>query len=276
MTQRSSVRAAARENYVAMAAAQAAEATTPLPNPPRHSESRTRVDPSAVGGGDDSHSTEPDLTARVRALYEDSAVPVVEIARLCGVTERTIYKHAAKGGWTKRYRRSQDYALAKGAGGRFIRRDDRDKPFAHGLQALDPAGRARAGVACNAASQVARVAQARALSRLRRAARLRAIDALNGALAEYARYRQGLERAATLNGARRRKAPAAPPPPSHVYRPGTGWEPSKERVRIPPSARPLSPAQAAIEQLHLRHVEAALACWQNLQGARLSGPAALT
>ena len=46
---------------------------------------------------------EQDLTARVRALYENSAVPVREIARRAGVTERTIYKYAQKGGWKARY-----------------------------------------------------------------------------------------------------------------------------------------------------------------------------
>lgn len=261
MTRRSSVRAAARENYAAMVQAKArAEESAATPGrSPRFADAR--------GEGETN-----DLTARVRALYEDSATPVRDIARLCGVTERTIYKYAAKGAWQPRYRWRTDgtrpaaFAPVKGAGGRFIRRDDRDTPFASGLKATDPAAAARAVAACEKASRLARAAFARAQAQARRAARPRAIDALNGALAAYARYRQDLEHAATLNSARRAKAPTAPPPPAQVYRPGTGWEPSKERVRIPPSARPprRSPVQAAIEHLHLRHVEVALTCWQNL------------
>ena len=44
-----------------------------------------------------------DLTARIRALYEDTSVPVREIAAIAGVTERTLYKYVEKHGWTKRY-----------------------------------------------------------------------------------------------------------------------------------------------------------------------------
>jgi hypothetical protein len=72
-----------------------------------------------------------DLTARACALYENSAVPVREIARRAGVTERTIYKYAQKGGWKARY--AWQFAPIKGVGGRFIRRADKGKPFARGL-----------------------------------------------------------------------------------------------------------------------------------------------
>ncbi len=61
----------------------------------------------------------------LRALYEDSAVPVARSRRSAGVTERTIYKYAAKHGWKRRYRwapRGADQGLlppiADGAGGR--------------------------------------------------------------------------------------------------------------------------------------------------------------
>jgi len=45
-----------------------------------------------------------ELTQQVRALYEDSIVPVREIARRAGIHERTLYKYVTKGGWRRRYR----------------------------------------------------------------------------------------------------------------------------------------------------------------------------
>jgi hypothetical protein len=117
--------------------------------------------------------------AQVRALYEDTAVPVREIARRAGVTERTLYKYARKSGWTPRYawtsdgarpagrpqtgaaretgqQRAQRFAPVKGAGGRFVRREDAGKPFAQGIKATDPAARAAAE---RATAEAARRAQ---------------------------------------------------------------------------------------------------------------------
>jgi hypothetical protein len=45
-----------------------------------------------------------ELTQQVRALYEDSIVPVSEIARRAGIHERTLYKYVTRGGWRRRYR----------------------------------------------------------------------------------------------------------------------------------------------------------------------------
>ena len=143
------------------------------------------------------------LTEKVRALYEHSAVPVAEIARLAGVTERTIYKYAARENWTPRYRwnaaggRSRGarwrsravLAPAKGAAGRFIRRADKGKPFAIGLKAADPHAAAGAGVACGRAAALARVAQAKAELVQREEATIRAIDTVDKAFAELNRYR---------------------------------------------------------------------------------------
>jgi hypothetical protein len=215
MTPRSSVRARAREIYREMAekaspresASEAARTgVTPLPDPPPHS-SPDGERPLAYGGrekkeggrgqAEQAVAAQPSLTARARALYEDSAVPVREIARLCGVTERTIYKYVAKGGWTKRYARTPqaidgaaDVAPVKGAGGRFIRREDKGKAFAKGLKATDPAARARAELACAAAS--ARHAKARAKADLAQVweARRRAIDTVSAAMAAYNRWRR--------------------------------------------------------------------------------------
>ncbi|MEJ2377504.1 MAG: hypothetical protein P8Y53_09115 [Pseudolabrys sp.] len=71
----------------------------------------------------------------------------------------------------------------KGAGGRFVRREDRDKPYPQGLKATDPAGAARAAGSCAVAEALGRQAQADAawlrwneafLLWLKTAARLRA------------------------------------------------------------------------------------------------------
>lgn len=157
MTRRTSQRARAQQIYREMT-----QVPNPIPQEPPEP-------PSPDGFG------EQDLTARVRALYENSAVPVREIASLAGVTERTIYKYARKGGWTKRYawidaggakRRARraasdaDFAPVQGAGGRFIVRADKDGPVAAGVKATDPAGAARAGQACAQAETIAAQAQA--------------------------------------------------------------------------------------------------------------------
>jgi hypothetical protein len=135
----------------------------------------------------------PTLTERVRALYEDSIVPVRDIAALVGVTERTIYKYARKGGWRQRH-----LCLARAAGGRFIPRADQDKPHAQGLKALDPEGAQRAAQACDRAEALSAQALAQAasaaFSRAARAqaeknmaAQLRALDLLTGALLDLAK-----------------------------------------------------------------------------------------
>ncbi|MBI2716104.1 MAG: hypothetical protein HYX37_16855 [Rhizobiales bacterium] len=172
MTRRSSVRAQARRIY---------------------------RDPPSLRFGEASPSPEEttDLTERARALYEDSAVPVREIARLAGVTERTIYKYAAKHAWKPRYRWSPErgwrarakFAPVQGAGARFIRREDKGRPFATGLKATDPAGRARAAVECEQAERVARAAQAEAEDERRFEDYMRAGAAVNRTLDQLQRYR---------------------------------------------------------------------------------------
>lgn len=194
MTRRSSVRAAARRNYCELAAGQQRSTPTPAPSP--------RV-ARARGGGEQGGArrtcsvqadpaekkppaprVETKLTKRVRQLYEDSAVPVREVAAIAGVTERTLYKYVEKQNWKRRYRCvARDEAVAranrgrhlrprpdaalelapvKGAGGRFIRREDSDKPIAVGLKALDPAAARRAAALCHAAAQRAAAALAEA------------------------------------------------------------------------------------------------------------------
>src|SRR5665647_35033 len=194
MTRCSSVRAQAREIYRDLVdqnlAAQASK-VTPLPNPPPQVGREQKE-----GGG------ETNLTAQVRALYEDSAVPVAKIAALAGVTERTIYKYVAKHGWKRRYRwaprgadqdlaaaprgrrwrPSPNFVPARGAGARFVRREDKDKPVAVGLKAADPAGAARAAGDCGGAAHLAALAQAKAEQAQRSEQRIRVIDCTNGVL----------------------------------------------------------------------------------------------
>jgi hypothetical protein len=201
MTRRTSTRALAREIYCASTQAP----PTPDPSPPL----ATLAGGGEISGAGAIHET--NLTARVRALYEDSAVPVREIARLVGVTERTIYKYVEKHHWKRRYKclprdravRRADrgrrwqaapgFAPAKGAGARFIRREDKGKPFARGLKALDPAGRARALRASDKAARLAHAAQAQAEAERATDALCRAFDmmrAANRQLADYAAERQ--------------------------------------------------------------------------------------
>jgi hypothetical protein len=206
MTPRSSVRARAREVYdeLAQKLSPCESTAAPTSDPSSLRDGEASYSPrraSANGGGEKN-----DLTARVRDLYEKSAVPVREIAGIAGVTERTLYRYVEKGDWTRRYqilprgeaaaaanrgRRwevspdrtkdlagdlSADVAPAKGAGGRFIRREDKGKPFATGLKSLDPEGRSRALATAGKAKRLSRVAQQMAEIDAARAELLRGAD----------------------------------------------------------------------------------------------------
>ena len=284
MTRRLSLRASAREIYGGLAQASTeAQKSAPTPDPsPRFADAR--------GGGE-----ENDLTTRVRALYESSAVPVAEIARLVGVSERTIYKYVAKQNWQRRYagrgeaagqanrgrrwQRAAGHEPVKGAGGRFIARADADKPIATGLKATDPAGAAQASSACAAASRLSDIAQARALRHKRTEARLRALNALNRALAGYNGFRKAQARSAAKAQASKKQAAKMKirtdgkggrpswrphPPWQPAWRPA--WqrppqEPSKEPSKqLPkrPAAKTPSRQHLALENLHVLVIETAL------------------
>jgi hypothetical protein len=152
----------------------------------------------------------------VRKLYEDSAVPVREIALIAGVSERTLYKYVARHGWKKRYRmlpRGEAAARAnrgrhmepsadsqavlspvKGAGGRFICRDDREMPVAAGLKATDPAAAMRAAARCGGVARLSARAQAQARAEADEAQRferqIRANHAVGIALKNLREYRE--------------------------------------------------------------------------------------
>jgi hypothetical protein len=146
----------------------------------------------------------------VRALYKDSAVPVREIANVTGVSERTIYKYAAKLRWKRRYASapdlsSEDLAPARGAGARFIRREDKGQPL-QGLKATDPAGARRAQAACREAERLSGEAQAAAQQHQRIEAQIQAMEATvraSCALREYVDAR---------DNERRKKHPSKPLP----------------------------------------------------------------
>jgi hypothetical protein len=122
--------------------------------------------------------TSPALTDRVRSLYEAGAMPVAEIARLAGVNERTLYRYVERGGWRRRYPvRGAEAAAAnrgrkreprppqpKGAGGRFIPRDEWGRAQPSGLKALDLQGASRAVAACEVVGAMANEAFSRAVA----------------------------------------------------------------------------------------------------------------
>jgi DNA invertase Pin-like site-specific DNA recombinase len=135
---------------------------------------------------------------RVRALYEDSSLPVREIARLAGVSDVTVYNYARKLAWKRGAR-----PLVKGAGGRFIPLAEAGRPHVRGLKALDPQGAefaaercARAGVIADQAAAAA-AADARARAAREQAARdaqvqTRTFERLADALVDLTKFRVAL------------------------------------------------------------------------------------
>ena len=225
MTRRSSLRASAREIYRDLVAKQAASSAPAL----TLSRERGREDQEQAGAGigaapareEEQGVANParaqkNLMAQVRALYEETPVPVREIARLAGVSERTIYKYAAKRNWKPRYawahprapalpaarhpaalhalrrklRRHVPFAPVKGAGGRFIRRDARGQPVASGLHATDPAQAARASLACDEADALAQQALKEADANRRARERDKAFRFVNRTLDQINDYRE--------------------------------------------------------------------------------------
>jgi hypothetical protein len=151
----------------------------------------------ATAASPEAEATAPSLTERVRALFENSALPVREIARLAGVTERTIYKYAAKQQWKPRYRWNEGkagerhrgwnaeaaFTPVKGAGGRFVARARAGEAHPVGLKATDPAGAAQAAAACVRAGEAVAAAQAEAGRIARAEACIAAIAQVHAALA---------------------------------------------------------------------------------------------
>jgi hypothetical protein len=175
-----SLRADARRRYVEMAEDVEHSAHTPLPNPritsgagsppqggrePAEQAARGEAEQEAseTARSGEPATIETPLTARVRALYEDSVVPVAAIARLAGVTERAVYKWAKKFDWRPRVVR-----LARGTGGRFVPLADASRPVATGIMALDPQRAERTAARCVAAGLIAADAAKAAVRAARR------------------------------------------------------------------------------------------------------------
>ena len=153
------------------------------------------------------------LTARARALYEDSCVPIPEIARLAGVHERTLYKYARKRGWRRRNVRSvreKSGAIhepgrkvatginpPRGAGGRFIARENAGLAIPRGLKALDPAGGARAAAALDRAMILSKRALERARALREAGANARMLATITRMLPALAAIEDAIEAAAS-------------------------------------------------------------------------------
>jgi predicted transcriptional regulator len=148
----SSLRAQARRNFRAMAAR---DDVLKTPAECAAREERNRA------GANDSLSL---LTALARALYEESCVPISEIARLAGVHERTLYKHARRHRWRRRNVRAMREEIGPRAQLAAAKPERlRSGGAGRGLKARDPAEAERAAVALERAA----VLSDRALTRAR-------------------------------------------------------------------------------------------------------------
>jgi hypothetical protein len=58
-------------------------------------------------------AADPSFAGQLRHLYEHSALPVREIAKIAGIIERTLYSYASKGGWQRRNWRHAAYRGAR-------------------------------------------------------------------------------------------------------------------------------------------------------------------
>ena len=90
---------------------QAKPITTPTPDPSQQPPRSLPLAGVPAGGGERADRVEGQqaparvltpLTQQARALYEGGVVPVRELARLCGVSTRTLYYHVHKHGWRRR------------------------------------------------------------------------------------------------------------------------------------------------------------------------------
>lgn len=127
------------------------------------------------------------LSHQARALYEGRVVPVRALARLCGVSLRTLYYHVHKQGW--RRRRSdvpRDLAKSERRKARYRALKAEQPVSPRGLKARDPAGQARALAAAERAGALAGAALAKAIARQDAEAQARMLALLTRALRDLA------------------------------------------------------------------------------------------
>jgi hypothetical protein len=151
------------------AAGEAEETPTPDPSPQGGGERAVPGEIMAKGRWCGRPPGEVELTLvthEARALYECGVVPVREIARLCGVSVRTLYHHVQARGW--RRRRSavpRDGAKSARQRARYVAEKALRAPMPRGLKARDVDGQARALVAARRAAELAGEALAKAIAR---------------------------------------------------------------------------------------------------------------
>ena len=196
----------------------------PHPNASRSTSPRRRGEVKKEHGGE--KEEEQSLLHWVRQLYEAGALPVREIARLAGVTERMIYKYARAGGWPRR--RGCPLCAAPAA------------DTQHAAQACAQASRRRKRVVAKALA----AAQARAASiaaEKRSKQRLRVIELLCDTLEDLstarAEWRAADRQAARVKAAQARKSLYDPSlhgagaQSAAAPRPGSTWDRLAERLQ---------------------------------------------
>lgn len=127
------------------------------------------------------------LTHEARALYEGGVVPVREVARLCGVSIRTLYHHVNGKGWKRR--RSavpRDLAKSERQKRRYRERMALLPQRPRGLKARDPEGQGSALAAAERAGALAGAALAKAIARQDAEAQARMLALLTRALRDLA------------------------------------------------------------------------------------------
>ncbi len=258
MTPRRSLRADVRRRL--RAGRSVTRQACPLPDPPSQAGEGKERDPSPANGRSRPSLTgcagegperawlppsptklqqcDPSLTDAVRALYEESVVPVAQIARLACVAERTLYKYVARGGWRRRYpvrgveaaaanrgrrrgsRESAHEPQPRGAGGRFVGSGEAELAHASGLKALDPAGALRAQALCREWGLCAGEALARAAALRDAETQARVFALVVRALRDMAALADGAPgRSDRLPQAAKRKPRSARRPRGHVWKP---------------------------------------------------------
>ena len=137
------------------------------------------------GGKDEPHNDAAltPLTHEARALYEGRVVPVRTLARLCGVSLRTLYNYVHKHQWR---RRRSDVPRDPAKSARQKRRYRELKALRgaapRGLKARDPDGQARALGLAERATALSGAALARALARQETEAKARILSIMTQAL----------------------------------------------------------------------------------------------